>query len=74
MIPEDMHVHTFRHYIYGISNGVEDFFLDTKLSLDGARKYAKDHQQIFKNRFTEYSIRVTDREVQLLSHEDLAKL
>lgn len=46
-----------RHYIYGVSGDTEEF-LTTKLSVEGAEKFARDHMALFSHRYSRYSIKM----------------
>lgn len=59
-------MHKFRHYIYGLMDDGDDFFITTTLSLDDAEKFVQKHRQVFRDRFKQYSIRVTDIQVKVV--------
>lgn len=67
MIAEDSQMAHFRHYIYGIpsvrSDRETEEFLTTTLSSEDALKWASSHQNMFRERFHHYSIRLVDIEV-----------
>lgn len=44
-----------RFYIYGITADKSREFLHTVLCAEDAKKFCKDHEQVFKGRFTAYT-------------------
>lgn len=62
MSDDSLGVGHFRHYIYGVCSGGDEF-LTTTLSASSASEWAEKHSVLFRNRFTSYSIRKVDVEV-----------